>query len=737
MKTTALKLQLPDIRCASCIATIENGLKNIPGIQRAGVNFAEKSITIEGILTAAQLIKHIQNLGYQAQPFPDQITQRTAAQRHEHHQLLKKAGAAGILGCALMILSMSQQLPSRQHHTFQLIWLSIAISALITMIYSGATIFRNAIKTCLNLHATMDTLIATGTLSAWLYSFIIVLFPHVLPTNGPPHLYFESALIIIALVNFGASLEMKAKEKTTEAIEQIINLQATTASVVTGTNEIQTPIEEVKRYDIIHVRPGEKIPLDGIIIEGATHIDESMLTGEPIPNYKSINDEILGGTINQTGSVLYQVTRIGEDTALAQIIHFVQQAQNSKPPIARFADKIAAYFVPTVMSIAIITALLWLCLSPKNAIEFSFICAMNVLIIACPCALGLATPISIMIAIGRAARHGILIQNSTALQQASTLTTIVLDKTGTITQGKPHVTQIIPIGKWQPQHILQLAASLEKNSEHPLASAIVAAAKSKEIELLPCSDFQSFPGLGVSALISDQSISLGNAQFMEQQQVNRQAISRFMAECNLQNHHAPLLLACNKMITGILIVADPVKEDSAQAIAQLKSLGLEVIMLTGDNRVTAHAVGAAVGIDKVIAEVLPQDKAHEIKLLQQQGKLVGMVGDGINDAPALTQAHLGFALSSGTDVAMACADIILLRSSLTTVIDTIHISTATMKNIKQNLFAALIYNAMSIPIAAGILYPFFGILLNPMIAGAAMVLSSLSVIVNANRLQKI
>ena len=579
----------------------------------------------------------------------------------------------------------------------------------------------------------MDTLIALGTGTAWLYSMVVVLAPDLLPLMAR-HVYFEASMMIIGLINLGLALELKARGKTSEAVKRLIGLQAKSASVIRDNQEVKISLEDVRLGDKVKIRPGEKIPVDGIILEGNSSLDEAMLTGEPMPVAKGPDDEVAAGTINTKGSFIFKATRIGKDTALAQIIQMVKQAQNAKPAIGRLADTISAYFVPSVMILAVVTGLIWLNFGPDPVVAFAIASASTLLIIACPCALGLATPMSVMVGVGKAAEAGVLIRNGEALQTASDLSVVVLDKTGTITQGKPAVTDIECFGDFTQEEILRFAASLELNSEHPLGTAIVNSAKEKPIHLASVESFNTMSGKGVVGLVEQHSLVLGNQRFLLEEGVDISS-EQDLAKAFASLAKTPLYFAIDGKLEAMIAISDPIKPDSISAIKTLQGQGLRVIMLTGDNTHTAAAVAKHVGIDEYFADVLPADKADIIKKLQAQGETVAMVGDGINDAPALALANVGFAIGTGTDVAIESADITLMRGALTSVVDAIEISKATLKNIKQNLFGAFIYNLIGIPLAAGVLYPFFGILLSPVIAGAAMALSSVTVVTNANRLR--
>ena len=526
----------------------------------------------------------------------------------------------------------------------------------------------------------------------------------------------------------------RARGKPSEAIKRLIGLQPKTARVIRNGQEMDVPISEVGLDETLRVRPGEKIPVDGVIIEGHSSVDESMLTGEPMPVEKKVGDEVTGGTLNTSGTFLFQAKHIGADTALARIIEMVRRAQSSKPAIGRLADKISSVFVPAVLIIAVLTLLAWFNLGPEPKLSFMLVTTMTVLIIACPCALGLATPISIMVGVGKAAEYGILIRNGEALQQAGKLTTVVLDKTGTVTAGHPTVTMLVPIAGFDDKQLLIFAASLEAGSEHPLAQAIVEAAHTRSLSLLPLSGFEALTGRGVRGSVDGRAVLFGNARFMNEQGIELDDLPTRAAQL-AEQAQTPMYLAVDGKAAGIVAVADPIKPDSKAAIARMHALGLKVVMITGDNHATADAVARQVGIDEVLAEVLPGDKAAKVAELQGRGKVVGMVGDGINDAPALAQADVGYAIGTGTDVAIESADVTLMRGSLHGVPDAIAISRATVRNIKQNLFGAFIYNVLGIPIAAGVLYPFIGLLLNPVIAGAAMAMSSVTVVSNANRLR--
>jgi len=653
----------------------------------------------------------------------------------QSHILYLQFFVSGIVGGVLMLLAVTDILPHLKPGLGQITWFFIGLLTLGIMIYAAGGIFHNAWKAFINHQANMDTLIALGTGAAWVYSFFITIFPMSVPELAR-HVYFEAALIIIAFVNLGAALEIQARGRSSEAIKRLIALQVKTARVVRAGQEFDILIENVLLGEIVRVRPGEKIPVDGEITEGQSMVDESMLTGEPMPVMKAVGDEVIGATLNKTGSFLFKATRIGKDSALAQIISLIEQAQNTRPPIARLVEQISAVFSPVVLILSIITALIWLNFGPEPKIGFMLVASMTVLIIACPCALGLAAPISVMVGMGKAAEHGVLIRNGEALQEATNLTVIILDKTGTITKGHPEVTEIVPIGEWTKDTLLTWAASLEKGSEHPLGQAIIDAATQNKLPTLSVNNFEAIAGQGVQGTIENKRILFGNKKLMENFSIDIVTNNLMEKAQDLAGlGHTPMYLSIDQQAAGIIAIADPIKPDSKPAIERLKKLGLKVIMVTGDNEITANQVAKQVGIEHVLAEVLPKDKTLKIQELQSQKEKVGMVGDGINDAPALAQAEVGFAIGAGTDIAIESADITLMRSSLHGVADAIAISGATMRNIKENLFGAFIYNIVGLPIAVGILYPFIGLLLNPIIAGAAMALSSVTVVSNANRLR--
>jgi len=732
-----IRLSITGMSCAGCVSSVEDALNNVDGVDKASVNFADHTASVTGSAMVEVLIKAVVDAGYGATELvssgADEVAEKQQQDFLHYQQLIRKSWVAALVGIPLFVASLLGTLPAIESTVDQIFWLAVGIVTLIVMYYSGAHFYIGAVKSFFNHNANMDTLIALGTGVAWLFSMLVVVFVDYFPKESQ-HVYFEATAIIISLINLGSALESKARGKTSQAIKRLIGLQPKTALVIRNGQELSIPIEQVGLSETIKVHPGERIPVDGKLIDGSSSVDESMLTGEPMPVQKTKGDKVTTGTINKTGSFLFVSTRIGKDTALAHIIEMVRRAQASKPAIGRLVDKVSAVFVPIVLIVAVITFLIWFNIG--YGITFALIASVTVLIIACPCALGLATPISIMVGVGKAAEHGILIRNGEALQQAGKLDVVVLDKTGTITQGKPSVTNIMSLSHVSDQECLSLAASIESSSEHPLAQAIIEEANSNNLIIKSYEDFDSITGKGVKAKIDKQLVLFGNDRLMWQYGID---ISELEEESKIRSQEAktPIYLAIDGKAAAVITIADPIKEDSVEAVKQMQRSGLRVVLLTGDNSVTAKAVAKSVNIIDIVADVMPDEKAEKIKQLQSDGYKVGMVGDGINDAPALAGADVGFAIGTGTDVAIESADIALMRGSLYGVVNAIHISKSTTKNIKQNLFGAFVYNTLGIPVAAGILFPLFGILLNPMFAGAAMALSSLTVVSNTNRLRHI
>ncbi len=731
------RLSIAGMMCAGCVSSVEEALTSVAGVTSAQVNLGERTAIIAGEYSMDAVQAAVKKAGFEAQELTS-LADETDKENQElkaYHVLWWRAAVSGVLGFGLFISMIMGWLPNIiEGRTF---WLIISVVTLAILVFVGGHFFSGAWTALKNRRGNMDSLIAMGTGVAWLYSTLVVLFPDLMPTIAH-HVYFESAIIIVALVSLGAALETKARGRTSQAIKRLIGLQPDTARAIRNGEEIDIPIAEVGLEETLRVRPGEKIPVDGVVIEGQSFVDESMLTGEPMPVDKTKDAKVFGGTLNTQGSFLMSATGIGRDTALAHIIDLVRKAQSSKPAIGRLVDKIAAVFVPIVLIIAAVAFAIWYFFGPDPQLAYAIVVAMTIMVIACPCALGLATPISIMIGVGRAAENGILIRNGEVLQQASRLTTVVLDKTGTLTEGNPQLTTIVPVSTESEDEVLALSASLEIGSEHPLGIAVLNAAKAREIDFKDkqVGDFTSIAGRGITAKINGVSYWLGNAELMRDLNIVLDDILSKADELAEQGT-TPVYLAKKGELLGLMGISDPIRKDSQEAINRLQALGLRTVLLTGDNQKTAEAVAKTLGIDEVFAEVMPSDKIEKIRSLQAQNEVVAMVGDGINDAPALTQADVGIAIGTGTDVALEAADIALMSASIDGVSKTIGLSKATMKNIKQNLWGAFFYNVIGIPIAAGVLYPFFGILLSPIIAATAMSLSSVTVVSNASRLLKV
>ncbi|GAD79104.1 heavy metal translocating P-type ATPase [Vibrio ezurae] len=735
-----VRLNLFGVTCASCVASIEKAVNSAiateSGHESITINFANRTASVYSSLTESQLVQTIENAGYGASVIVDETaaeSEREQRQQQEYQHKIRHTIGGLSLGVPLMLYGMLGGSMTVNTTQQQLAWGLVGLLTLAVLWFSGRHYFIGASKAFKNRNANMDTLIALGTGSAWLYSIVVVLMPALLPDSAR-HLYFEASAMIIGLINLGQALELKARGRTSQAIKRLLDLRTKTALVIKNGKAITLPVEEVQIGDLVLIRAGEKIPVDGQVIEGESLIDESMLTGEPIPVLKSIKDTVSAGTINGEQNLTIQASKVGSDTMLAQIIEMVSNAQNSKPAISHLADKVSSVFVPTVMILSIITALMWYNFGPAPTVINMLVTATSVLIIACPCALGLATPISTMIGIGKSAEFGGLIRNGDALQMASNIDVVILDKTGTITQGKPSVANVEHVR--ENPFTLDYLTALEQGSTHPLANAVVSycAQHKSSIAPLAVADFINLTGRGVTANIDGHSLLLGNQRLMREQGVDISDVAA-QAEQWEAMAHTVIYFAMDKQLHTLLSISDPIKTESASAIAALTQLGIKVMMLTGDNEHTAKAVAQQTGVDEFHGELLPQDKLQWVETLQQQGLVVAMVGDGINDAPALAKANVGFAIGQGTDVAIESADITLIRGSLFGVSQVIEVSKATMRNIKQNLWGAFIYNSVGIPIAAGVLYPLFGVLLSPIVAGVAMSLSSITVVSNANRLR--
>jgi P-type Cu+ transporter len=741
--TNKITLPVRGMECASCVEKIEKNLSRLNGVVSAVANFGTEKVTIEyfssevGIKDFKKIIEDAGDYRVLVIEKEESIEDVESKVREKEYKRLKSRFIiSAILSALVLAGSFQNLLPFLSPIPHQIMFYFLFVLTTPVLFWAGGQFLRGFWMELKRLSADMNSLIAIGTSAAYLYSSIATFFPQVfVSTSQEVEVYFDTTTVIITLILLGRLLEAKAKGRTSEAIKRLLGLQAKTARVIRDNKEIDIPIEEVLVGDIIIVRPGEKIPVDGKVKEGHSSVDESMITGESLPVEKNAGDEVIGATINKTGSFKFEATKVGKETALSQIIKLVQEAQGSKAPIQRLADKIAGIFVPIVIGIATITFIIWYFLGPKPSLVFALLNFVAVLIIACPCALGLATPTAIMVGTGKGAQHGILIKSGESLERAHKLDTIVLDKTGTITKGQPEVTDIITDSEIGEDELLQIAASLENKSEHPLGEAIVNYARSKNLELIEPEDFNSIPGEGIEGRIKGRDVLLGNVKLMKEKKVSLdgcEAKSIALAD----EGKTPMFVAIDNRISGIIACADTVKDGSIKAIEELKKMRLEVIMITGDSSKTANAIARKVKVDKVLSEVLPQDKAKEIEKLQKEGKVVAMVGDGINDAPALASADIGIAIGSGTDVAIESSDITLIKDDLSGVVDAILLSRQTIKIIRQNLFWAFIYNVIGIPIAAGILYPFSGILLNPMIASAAMSFSSVSVVSNSLRLKR-
>jgi len=728
--------------CPTCLQTIEHVLEPMPGVTRVETDVASERLTIDyvpGHVSVADLQAAVGRAGYRVEGVrapgsQEAEDEETSERRREIRDLSRRVLLGAVLTAPVVVAVMAADLFGGTWVPEWLMnrWVQLALITPV-MLYTGWPIHTVGWRTLIHRTAEMNTLITVGTTAAYAYSVLVTVFPGLLPAEVRD-VYFEAVGVILTLILLGRLLEAKAKAGTGEAIRKLVGLRPRAARVVRDESEQELPVEQVRVGDEIVVRPGEKVPVDGEILEGRSTLDESMVTGESIPVDKELGDPVVGGTLNQTGSFRYRATAVGSDTVLAHIIRLVREAQASKAPIQRLADRVASYFVPAVMFVAIATFVLWFDIGPEPALTLGLVSAVAVLIIACPCALGLATPLSIMVGTGKGAQAGVLIRAAEALETAHRVRTVVLDKTGTLTRGEPSLTDVIPVGDLSEADLVRLAASAERVSEHPLGEAVVRGAADRGTSLADPRDFDSVTGRGVRASVDGQTVLVGSGRFLQETGVEVGPVEEAAGRLEHEGKTA-IYVAVDGRPAGVLAVADTPKGDAAEAVRALQKRGLEVVMITGDNRRTGEAIARKVGIGRVLAEVLPQDKAAEIRRLQAEGKVVAMVGDGINDAPALAQADVGIAIGTGTDVAIEASDVTLISGELRGVTTAVDLSRATMRNIRQNLGFAFVYNVAGIPIAAGVLYPVIGVLLSPMIAAAAMALSSLSVVTNANRLR--
>ena len=744
---------LTGMSCASCAANIESAVSSLPEVSAASVNLATEVLSVTyqpGAINEELICQTVAEAGYQAQVLADQagasqaqIQQEAdqAAQAKASHQaaLWRRFWLSAIFALPLLCLAMAEMvgltLPTwLSHRGGGQLFVSLQLALTLPILWLGRSFFLNGFKHLVKGHPNMDSLVALGTSAAVAYSLYSSIQVWLGDHHAAMSLYYESAGVILTLVTLGKYFEARSKGQTSAAIQALIKLAPQEAQVLREGQEVTLPLDQVQVGDLVRVRPGQKIPVDGRVVEGQSWVDESMLTGESLPVAKKVGDQVVGASLNQQGSLIVETNKVGQDTTLAQIIHLVQAAQGSKAPIAQLADRVSAVFVPVVMTLALVAGLAWYLIGGQSW-AFALTISIAVLVIACPCALGLATPTAIMVGTGKGAEQGILIKSGTALEMAHQVDAVVLDKTGTLTQGQPQVTDVLPLTGWTPDQLLALAAAAEVNSEHPLGQAIVAGARERELALPEVTDFQSLTGSGIQVRLDQATYYLGNRRLMQEQGLDL-GQAEDQAAALAAGGKTPIYVANEHELLGLIAVADPLKETSPEAVRRLKAMGLQVIMLTGDNAKTAQALAAEAGIDQVISDVLPADKAQVVADLQAQGLKVAMVGDGINDAPALAQADVGLAIGRGTDVAIESADMVLMGSDLTSVATAIKLSQATIRNIKENLFWAFAYNVLGIPVAMGVLHLFGGPLLNPMLAGAAMSFSSVSVIVNALRLRR-
>ncbi|MEZ9233301.1 copper-translocating P-type ATPase [Vibrio amylolyticus] len=737
--TEAIHLLISGMTCASCVSSVEKAFRTLPEVKNVQINLAEQSAIIEvGQSTPSTLENILQSAkeaGYPAELSDDpQTAQEKQRQQLEKSKQSHKLASiyALLLGGPLMVWGMFGGNMMIRHTGDQYAWGVIGFLCLLLMSTSGRSFYINAYQAFTHRRATMDSLVSLGTGAAWIYSMLMVLLPSAFPESAR-HVYFEATAMILGLISLGHYIEAKAKAKTTQSLQALINLQPQSATVITESGDQETKLSLVEKGMKLRIRPGEKIPVDGIVITGHSFVDESMLTGEPIPVAKEPNNELSAGTLNQDGSLTMEATGVGQQTMLARIIQMVRRAQSSKPEIAKMVDHVASIFVPIVIAIALLATTIWYFVGPEPKLSYMLIVATTVLIIACPCALGLATPLSITVGVGKAAEMGILIKDADALQTASNITTVVFDKTGTLTQGKPQVQHVFSFGI-EEEKLLQYAYSAELHSEHPLAKSICLFAQEKSIIALQTDGFINLKGKGVELQCDGHTLMVSSLAHLEFLNIATHNANSAIEQCH-QNAWTPIAITLDNTLIGIIAISDTIKPSAKSAIAELKKRNITTVMLTGDNESVAQAIAEELNIDKVIAQVLPDEKAQHIIELQKNGATVAMVGDGVNDAPALAQAELGIAMGCGSDVAIESAQMTLLNSSPLAVINAIDLSKATVTNIKQNLFGAFIYNSLGIPIAAGVLFPAFGFLLSPVVAGAAMALSSITVVSNANRLR--
>jgi len=747
--SAAIRFKIRGMTCASCVTRIEDALRATPGVLSAHASLGSEEALVQYVpaTTDVEAVRRaVASAGYEIAETPPPaspaaLDRESAEREREYRTLMRQWWFGAAVGTFTMIMSYPWFFPGlgavfpRESHRLWWMWAGMGVASLAVILYSGRHFFTGAWQALRHRSANMHTLIALGTGVAWVYSTIALLFPQIFPSREFSDVYYDVTVVVIALVDLGLAMEVRAKGRTSEAIKKLIGLQPKTARVVRDGRELDIPVEEVLVGDVVVVRPGEKIPVDGRIVEGSSALDESMVTGESLPVEKRPGDEVIGATINKTGAFRFRATKVGKDTALANIIRMVGDAQGSKVPIQRIVDVVSGYFTPGVAILAILGFMIWYTLGPEPRLVYALIVAVTTLIIACPCALGMATPMSLTTGVGLGALNGILIRGGDALQAAQALQAVILDKTGTITHGKPVLTDVIAGPGFDENAVLRLAGGVENSSEHPLAAAIVEGAKSRRLDLPVPTAFAAIPGHGIEATAEGRVLLLGNRKLMGDRKVELGGLEE-RAQRLAGEGKTPMYVAVDGRAAGVVAVADTVKEDSRAAIESLKAMGLEVVMMTGDNERTGRAIARQVGIERVLAEVLPQDKARNVQKLQLEGKRVAMVGDGINDAPALAQADVGFAIGTGTDVAIAASDITLIKGSLRGVVTAIEISRATMRNVHQNLTGAFVYNVLGLPVALGVLYPFFAILLSPLLAALAMSFSSVTVIGNANRLKR-